>query len=150
MTEKQREQDEELRAIHVRVSSRLPRTRANPLFPSNYLDGEIRKDQGKHHRETSCFPHNASNGMARLLCYLVEHNYHKKYLVKAKTEDRRTPAEAAGIGKVAIDAGLAWLLRKRVFLTRIELSPKVERIWRKIVATPGKTEPNYLPRFALG
>jgi hypothetical protein len=145
-----REQDEEHRAVHIRVSSKLPRTMANPLFPSNYLEREIRKDQANHHRETTCFPRNASNGMARLLCYLVEHNYEKRFLVKARKEDRRTHAEAAGIAKEAIDAGLAWLLRKRVFLTRIELPPTLERIWRKTIATPGKIEPNYLPRFALG
>jgi hypothetical protein len=88
--------------------------------------------------------------MAWLLCYLVEHNYYKKYLVISRKGERRTHAEAAGIAKGAIDAGPAWLLRKRAFLTRIELPPKVERIWRKTIATPGKTEPNYLPRYALG
>jgi hypothetical protein len=62
--------------------------------------------------------------------------------VKARKEEKWTHAEAAGIGKGAIDAGLVWLMRKRVFLARIELPPKVERIWRKTIATPGKTEPN--------
>jgi hypothetical protein len=70
--------------------------------------------------------------------------------VKARKGERRTHAEAAGIGKGAIDAGLAWLLRKRVFLTRIELPPKAERVWRKTIATSETIRPNYLPRFALG
>jgi hypothetical protein len=48
-----RDQDEAHRVAHLRVHSELPRTFFNPLFASNYLDREIRKDQANHRRSAS-------------------------------------------------------------------------------------------------
>jgi hypothetical protein len=87
--------------------------------------------------------------MSRLLCYLVEHNYYKKYRIKAGKSDRRTHAEAAGIDTRAIREGLAGFMTERVFLSRVELPPTLERIWKKDFRTPGKSTGEYLPRFAL-
>jgi transposase-like protein len=144
-----RDQDEERRVAHLTVNSRLPRTFRNPLFPSNYLDREIRKDQAAHRRETTCFGRNVANGLSRLACYLVEHNYRKRYLVKAPVGDLRTHAEAAGIGRERIDEALAGMYSRRAFLTRTSLSPTLERIWRKSSPTPLKAGKDYLPAFAL-
>ena len=83
--------------IHMTVNSKLPRTVFNPLFPSNYVDRELRKDQAAHRRETTCFGRNVANGLARMACYLGWHNYSKRYLIKARVHDRRTHAAAAGI-----------------------------------------------------
>ena len=143
-------QDEEHRVAHITVNSHLPRTSANPLFASNYLDREIRKDQANHHRESTCFSRNVSNGMSRLLCYVVQHNYRKKYLIKAPVNDTRVHGEAAGIDDSSIRSGLASMMKDRVFLSRIRLPPTLERIWKKAYPTPGKTKPDYLPLFALG
>lgn len=145
-----RNQDGEHRVAQVRVSSRLPRTFANPLFASNYLDREIRKDQANHHRESTCFSRNVANGMSRLALYLVDHNYRKRYLIKAPPEDRRVHAEVAGIDRGLIERSLRRLFTGRVFLSRIRLPPTLERIWRKDFATPLKGRPERLPAYAFG
>ena len=145
-----RNQDGEHRVAHVTVNSRLPRVCANPLFASNYLDREIRKDQSAHHRETTCFNRNVANGMSRLACYLVQHNYRKKFLIKAPVAEDRVHGEIAGIPRSTIAPGLAAMFTKREFLTRVRLPPGLERIWRKAFVTPLKSTAEYLPRFALG
>jgi transposase-like protein len=142
-------QDEGHRVAQITVNSRLPRTFINPLFASNYLDREIRKDQANHHRESTCFARNVSNSMGRFLCYVVQHNFRKKYLIKAPVSDRRVHAEAAGIAKDLVTAGFDSMLKERAFLSRLQLPPTLERIWRKAYPTPGKEKPDYLPRYAL-
>jgi len=145
-----KDQDEEHRVAHVQVSSKLPRTFSNPLFPSNYLDREIRKDQANHHRESTCFSRNVANGMMRLALYLVHHNYRKKYLIKAAIDDRRVHGEVAGIDRGLIDASLEVMFRARFFLSRTRLPATLERIWKKAFKTPLVDVPEYLPAFALG
>jgi hypothetical protein len=143
-----RNQNEERRVAHIRVNSKLPRTFHNPLFPSNYLDREIRKDQASQHRETTCFGRNVANGMTRLALFLVDHNYRKRYLIKAPVEDRRVHGEVAGIDRGLIDRGLESMFKERVFLSRIRLPKTLERIWGKAYATPLKTKAEYVPAFA--
>jgi len=145
-----REQDEEHRVAHVRVNSKLPRTFANPLFASNYLDREIRKDQASHHREATCFNRNVSNGMGRLACYLVGHNYLKRFAIKAPVKEKQVHAEVAGIEPAGIRVALESMFRRRAFLSRIELPPTLERIWRKDYKTPLKEKHDYVPRYAFG
>jgi len=84
-----RNQDDAHRVAHLRVHSELPRTYSNPLFASNYLDREIRKDQANHRRETVCFNRNVANGMSRLMCYLVHHNYRKRYRIGGRADQDR-------------------------------------------------------------
>lgn len=145
-----RNQDEDHRLGHITVNSRLPRVYANPLFASNYLDREIRKDQASHHRETSCFNRNVSNGMARLVCYVVEHNYRKRYLIKARIGEDQSHGEAAGIPRRQIDLGVSAMFKDREFLTRLRLPPILERIWSKGFLTPLKEKGDSIPKFAYG
>jgi hypothetical protein len=145
-----RDQDEARRIGHITVNSKLPRTFANPLFASNYLDREIRKDQAAHHRESTCFNRNVANGMSRLMCYIVQHNYRKRYSIKAPRGRDEVHGEIAGIGKEQIEKGLRTMFTEREFLTRIRLPPILERIWKKEFITPMKETSEYLPRFAFG
>ncbi len=48
------------------MPSTWKRTYANPLFASNYLGREIRKDQANHRREPTCYSRNPANSMSRL------------------------------------------------------------------------------------
>jgi hypothetical protein len=145
-----RDQDDGHRIAHLRVTSTLPRTWQNPLFPSNYLDREIRKDQAAHHRDSVCFGRNASNGMSRLACYLVQHNYRKRFLIKAPVTDERVHGEVAGIPRQLIDHALERMFTRRAFLSRISLLQTLSRIWMKAIPTPLKMKQDYLPAFALG
>jgi hypothetical protein len=142
-------QDERHRIAHLSISSKLPRNFSNLLFSSNYLDREIRKDQANHHRESTCFSRNVSNAMARLLCYIVQHNYRKRYLIKSPIGDHRVHGEVAGIARSFIDDGLKSMLRERAFLSRLQLPPSLDRIWRKGFVTPGKPNPDRLPNYAF-
>lgn len=142
-------QDRQHRVDHIKVSSKVPRTYANPLFASNYLDREIRKDQANHRRETTCFSRNVANGMSRLSLYLIAHNYLKKFRIKARVEDTRVHAEAAGLHPELLEPRLRALFESRTFLSRIGLPPTLLRIWRKDFVTPLLESPRSLPAYAL-
>ncbi len=143
-----RDQDETHRVAHLRVHSELPRTYSNPLFASNYLDREIRKDQANHHRETVCFSRNVANGMTRLWCYLMHHNYRKRYQIGGRISQDRVHGETAGIPRQRIDEELERMFRRRAFLSRIRLTESQRRIWVKGYTTPLKSGLEYLPRYA--
>lgn len=144
-----RAQDERHRVIHRTINSHAPRNYANPLFASNYLDREIRKDLANHHRETACFSRNVANGLCRLAAYLFHHNYIKRFSIKAPCFDRALHGEAAGIPRPSIDRELSSVFTERRFLSRLKLSPTLERIWAKRSPTPLKKNPDYVPGYAL-
>lgn len=143
-----RGQDECHRVAHIRVHSGLPRTYSNPLFASNYLDREIRKDQANHRRETTCFSRNVSNGLTRLWCYLMHHNYRKRYRIGGTVHQDQVHGEEAGIPRRQIEAGLAEMFSQRAFLSRTHLTACQRKIWVKGYPTPLKSAPDYLPRYA--
>jgi hypothetical protein len=143
-------QSPEFRSVHHTVNSKLPRTFANPLFASNYIDREIRKDQAAHRRETACHCRNAANGVLRMWAYLGRHNYWKKFCIKAPIYDDRSHAEVAGIAKEYIEYCKGAVYEFRVFLSRLRLFPWEEDAWLKRIATPGKTKPEYVMKFAFG
>ncbi len=144
-----RSQDEAHRVIHQTINSRLSRTYANPLFASNYLDREIRKDLANHHRETACFSRNVANGLCRLAAYLFYHNYFKRFRINAPCIDKTLHGEAAGIPRSMIDKELSSVFSERRFLSRLKLWPTFERIWTKKSPTPRKKYPDYVPAYAL-
>jgi transposase-like protein len=142
-------QDKEHRTIHHRVNSRLPRTYLNPLFPSNYLDREIRKDQAAHHRESTCFCRSVANGLSRMACYLGWHNYCKRFSVKAPVAMKATHAEMAGIAKEEIAHVRKGLTNNRAFLSLLSLDAVETKLWQKDFPTLGRLGHSYLPAFAL-
>jgi hypothetical protein len=144
-----RSQDEEHRIAHITITSTLPRTYANPLFASNYLDREIRKDQANHRRETTCFCRNVAKGMLRLVLYLIDHNYRKRFSIKARSSDTRVHAQIAGIDKAPIALELRKMFSERAFISNLTLPQTLDRIWRKRFTTPLTHSPEYLPAFTL-
>ena len=142
-------QDQDHRVAHRTVNSTLPRTWMNPLFASNYLDRELRKDQANQHRESTCFSRNVANTLSRLACYIAEHNYFKKFLIKGMVSDNRVHADIAGIPSRLRKEAMEGFFFDRAFLSRCRLSPPMRRIWRKVDPTPGKQKAAYLPAFAL-
>lgn len=137
------------RVKRIMVSSRAARTRSNPLFPVNYWDRELRKDQAAHRRETTCFGRNVSNGMARFWCYLRYHNYRKRFLIRSPVGDRRTHADAAGIGEGARRRLGGRYYSARAFFTRCELSTPGLKAWLKRFATPGTDWVGRIPAYVL-
>jgi hypothetical protein len=145
-----RNQDEEHRVVHRRVNSKLPRTVWNPLFASNYLDREIRKDQASMRRESTCFGRNVANGLSRLACYFSWHNYKKLFSIKAPVGEDQCHAEEAGILRADIRAARQRMFRRRAFLSLEKLDHVERRIWLKLFPTPGTNSSAYLPAFAVG
>ncbi|MCP5452406.1 MAG: hypothetical protein H7A27_00330 [Spirochaetaceae bacterium] len=145
-------QDERHRCAQLQVPSTLPRSYANPLFASNYLDREIRKDQANHRRESTCYSRNAANCMTRLASYLVWHNYEKRYLVKWKVDRNETHAEMAGIDRDVLERGRTMMFTKRAFLSRLSLAAIDLWVWMKRVYDPIAGHPTigYLPKYAFG
>ena len=133
----------------VMVSSRAARTRANPLFPVNYWDRELRKDQAAHRRETTCHCRNASNGMARFWCYASYHNYRKRFLVRAPVDDGRKHADAAGIPRAVRRRLEGPFYKARAFFSRSGLSTAGMKAWLKLFPTPGLDSLGRIPAFAL-
>jgi transposase-like protein len=145
-----RDQDDVHRVVHRRVNSRLPRSFLNPLFPSNYLDREIRKDQAAHRRQTTCFARSVANGLSRLACYFDWHNYEKRFLIKAPVAEDTSHGEEAGIPRRSIILTRRRMFRERAFLSLTDLDGLEEKIWKKSFPTPGFADPAYLPAFAFG
>jgi len=144
-------QDEDHRVAQIQVWSKLPRTYYNPLFASNYIDREVRKDQANHRRETTCFCRNAANGMSRLYSYLVLHNYQKKYLIKWPQDRQETHAEIAGLGAQDVNRLRGDMFSSRAFLSHLNLLPIDRSVWTKTVYDPrrGGRVSGKLPAFAF-
>lgn len=141
---------EEGRLVHLRISSCMPRTIHNPLFSSNYMDRELRKDLASHHRESVCFNRNVANGMIRLWAYLMWHNYLKPYRIRWPAgRNPKTHAEASGIDTAALAKVQESFFEERAFLTRSNLSAPMVRTWKKEWRTPGKEKVEYIPQLAL-
>lgn len=144
-----KEQTHRRLCVHYAVSSKAARTRHNPLFASNYIDRQIRKDQAAHRRETACHCRNAANGSLRLWAYLGYHNYRKRFRINAWAGDERTHAEAAGIPRRSVQNGLAFAFERRFFRSRLRLSACDERAWLKKTPTPLKVGGEYVPAYAV-
>ena len=146
-----RNQTEERRLVHWTIWSKLPRTIHNPLFSSNYIDRELRKDLAHHHRETVCFNRNVANGMMHLALYLLAHNYLKPFRIRAPRGSRPgSHAEAAGIPASWVRQFAHSLTGgMRMFLSRLRLSATLKRTWEKGWKTPGKEKTEYLPKYAF-
>jgi transposase-like protein len=69
------------RMIHHQISSKLPRTRQNPLFPSNYIDRELRKNQADHVRETVRQGREIHLSLSRTVIALGYHSFKKPYRI---------------------------------------------------------------------
>lgn len=134
------------RLVHRTVSSRAARTRANPLFPVNYLDRELRKDLHEHVRESVCFGRNVNRQMERLSLYLFYHNYLKKHRTRWGPI---THAAVAGYEAGQIADELEWIWEKRAMLSLTDLTEIGEESWMRGRRTPLRRESDYLPKYAV-
>jgi transposase-like protein len=134
------------RLEHKTISSRAERTRANPLFPVNYLDREIRKDLHEHVRESACFGRNVNRQMERLTLYLFYHNFIKAHRARMGPI---TNALVAGYDGEQVEDELEGIWRKRAMLTRTLLTDCGEASWRRTRRTPLGKDRDYLPGYAV-
>jgi len=134
--------------LHEQYSSRLERTVANPLFPVNYYDRELRKDLAAFRRETTCMTKNVSAGLLRMANHLMWHNYCKPFRVKSWKTREKVHAQWAGMDGELIERNLETLTEVRSMMSHQQLSIEQARIWMKGHKTPLKDRPEYVPQFA--
>jgi transposase-like protein len=128
------------------ISARKKRTKSNRLFPVNYIDRELRKDQAAFRRESTCFARNTNNALSRLNVYAAYHNFTKKYRLNGKGR-LLTHAEVAGVPKHTCRTFWNGLDRGRGFRKLSFLWGFLDDLWTKKVFTP-YNEINYLPKYA--
>lgn len=131
------------RLLHRTISSRAARTLANPLFPVNYLDREIRKDLHEHVRETVCFGRNVSAQMERMTLYLFYHNFRKPHRSRG---DGRSHAEVAGYDRSDIERELRTLWERRAVYSLTGLTECGRATWLRSRITPLASSQDYIPR----
>ena len=132
---------------HVTTSSRVPRTFDNPLWPVNYYDRELRKDQASQVRETTRQSREANNSMERMYAYAGYHNYFKPFRIKER--DSRSHAEAAGFAAERVQSFRERFFRDRFFYTKVSFNASEWLVWLRAYHTPftraaGAEIPGYL------
>jgi hypothetical protein len=93
---------------HKTVSSRIARTRDNPLFPVNYIDREIRKDMGEHARETVKQGRELNCSMERAVVVLGAHTFRKPYRINNRVDIEKELTHAAVAGLVQHPSVKTW------------------------------------------
>ena len=137
------------RLYHQQVNSRLPRTKTNPLFAANYIDREVRRMSGDHVRETVKHARNASNLMMRMWVRMLYHNFMKPYRVADPDMKLISHAEAAGMGKKAVENEVSTVFSKRRFLSHSYRAWLDVRSFVKGWQTPLQLTVDYVPKYAL-
>lgn len=135
--------------VHIKISSKKARNYQNKLFPCNYTERQIRKDVANYVRETVCFARNVNNCMERLLIYIMYHNYMKIFREKLRGKKNITHAEVAGIARASIERSLKNIYTHRRFLSLENISDSFEEVWNRMLITPLKDSPEYLPAYAV-
>ncbi|MFP4266940.1 MAG: hypothetical protein ACLFQW_02970 [Spirochaetaceae bacterium] len=132
---------------HVRISSKAPRTLTNRLFPVNYMDRQIRKDNANHVRETVQFSRSVCNCLERTAVYQLQHNYRKPYRVDDTEQREWLHGEVAGIERSLIEESLRDIYEKRKFFTHLELKWSQILVWFRMVANVGRFTGGYRPAY---
>ncbi|MFP4178965.1 MAG: hypothetical protein ACLFSA_02825 [Spirochaetaceae bacterium] len=132
---------------HRRTNSRLQRTVRNPLFPVNYLDRQIRKDNANHVRETVQFSRDVDSCMERIAVYQLFHNFLKPFRVDDLQKRQLRHAEVAGIPKERIEMELFDVFRLRKFYSHVKLSFSQLLIWARMIGNRDRLSGGYRPRY---
>nr|MDA3850032.1 hypothetical protein [Spirochaetaceae bacterium] len=82
---------------HRKTNSKEERNTSNKLFPCNYIDRQIRKDQAEHVRETLQHGRNMNNAMNRFSVYSFWHNFKKPFRINRKKSVYLRHGETAGL-----------------------------------------------------
>jgi len=130
--------------LHRRTSSRKSRTPTNPLFPVNYFDRQIRKDNADQVRETVQFSRSMNTALERLAVYQLEHNFFKPYRVARKGLMGLLHAEVAGVEREEIERELKGIYQWRRFYSHVELSPSQDLVWRRAAGNVYRQDGGYL------
>ncbi len=108
---------------HETISSRAPRTPHNPLFAINSAHHAFMRHSGSHlKRETIAFAKCFAAAIGRQAIYQLFRNFLKHASERARDG---SPAQRLGLVKTLLKA--EDLLSERIFPTRLDLRPRVQR-----------------------
>jgi transposase-like protein len=132
---------------HERVSSKKARTPTNKLFPVNYTDRQIRKDNANHVRETVQFSRSVPNALERMAVYQMYQNYRKPFRVARKEKRKYLHAEVAGIERALIEEKLEDIYERRKFFTHLELTWSQILVWFRMVGNVDRLTGSFRPAY---
>ena len=132
---------------HLRISSKKARTLTNRLFPVNYWDRELRKDNADHVRETVQFSRSVASCLERIAVYQMWHNYFKPYRIDDGPKSRLLHGQVAGIDRERIEAELEGIFERRRFLSRVRLSWSQALVWFRMVGNLERRSGGYWPAY---
>lgn len=137
-----------LHILHITVPSTAPRTIANPLFPVNYIDRQIRKDISDHVRETVQFARCPAALMARMAIYRFYHNCRIPRRVRAsRLKGYETHAERAGVSATLLQSIIDRHWMRRCFLHKQDLGVEERTTWLCGWRNPGIPLGRYIPKY---
>jgi len=136
------------KVTHITTSSRKARTFHNPLWPVNYYDRELRKDQASHVRETTRWSKEANNCMERMYVYAGYHNFFKPFRIKQ--HNNITHAEIAGCDVAKLKMRLKTFFTRRFFFSRLSLNISEWFVWLRAYRTPFLPTFQPLPAYVTG
>ena len=127
------------RLIHRQISSRTPRTTANPLFPVNYLDRQIRKNMGEHVRKTVKQGREVNSQMERMAVFMFIHNFLTPHRIDdtARVDMSKRHATVARIESKEVAKRISRFLTHRYLWGHSTTKHKwMERIWLHLYDNP--------------
>ena len=134
--------------LHECISSHEARNKNNPLFPVNYIDRQVRKDNCNHVRETVQFSRCPSAMMMRMTLYRHYHNCMIARRVQdARKNDMTTHVEEAGIARTDLEKIIGKYWMKRPFLRKIKLGTEERKTWFSQWRNPGVKINRYIPLY---
>jgi len=129
------------RLEHQQISSRAARTPANPLFPVNYVDRQIRKNCGEHTRRTVKQGREVNCQMERFALFQFAHNFLTPHRIDnhAYVGDAQRHASMTGVHSADVALRLArFPTHRHLYGHRRRNDTWIERIWQHGHANPPK------------
>lgn len=132
---------------HIRISSKIARTTQNKLFPVNYLDRLLRKDNANHVRETVQFSQTVAGCLERIAVYQMQHNYFKPYRIDDGPKSRLLHGEVAGIARGKIAEALEGIFERRRFFSRVNLHSFEKMVWLRLIDNVDRKVGGFRPAY---
>ena len=136
------------RVKHRTTSSKQARTYHNPLWPVNYYDRELRKDQASMVRETTRWSQETNNCLERTYAYAGYHNFFKPFRIRQ--HDMRTHAEVAGFPAPKIASHQGRFFSDRFFYSKVSFNISEWLVWLRAYHTPFRSGFQALPAYVTG
>jgi transposase-like protein len=136
------------RIEHRVTSSKLRRTRSNPLFPVNLVDLLLRHSNANHRRETIAFSKRRQASHERTAVFAVWRN-----CIKKRREKESGPAQTSAMRAGWTKGRWTWrrVFGRRLFVTRTRVPEDALQIYWRRLKTPvlGPRQTVHACRFAF-